>query len=143
MTASKRARIQDVAELAGVSSMTVSRVLNQDNKVSDAKRSIVMDAVKALNYRPNVSARRLASNKSFFIGLLYTDLDTSYVSKFLLRGLKICRSTGHHLVVDEIDDDIDKSIASVTELIEVTQVDGVILLPPICDHAKLLKTLQC
>jgi LacI family transcriptional regulator len=139
---SKRARIKDVAERAGVSSMTVSRVLSQDVKVSKAKKELVMEAVKALNYRPNVAARRLASNKSFFIGLLYFDSDTSYVSKFLLRGLKSCRTTGHHLVVDEIDDDIEKSLASVKDLIEVTQVDGLILLPPVCDDAKLLKTLQ-
>lgn len=142
MASPKRTRIQDVAEKAGVSNMTVSRVLNQDSKVSDVKRELVMKAAKELNYRPNVAARRLASNKSFFIGLLYFDLDTSYVSKFLLRGLKLCRSTGYHLVVDEIDEDVDKSIASVKELIEVTQVDGMILLPPVCDDAKLLATLQ-
>ena len=142
MITSKRARIQDVAEMAGVSNMTVSRVLNQDTKVSDAKRALVLKAVKALNYRPNVSARRLASNKSFFIGLLYVDLDTSYVSKFLLRALKNCRTTGHHLVVDEIDDDIEKSLASVNDLIDVTQVDGLILLPPVCDDVKLLTALQ-
>ena len=70
MNKSKRARIKDVAERAGVSSMTVSRVLSQDTKVSNAKKELVMVAVKALNYRPNVAARRLASNKSFFIGLL-------------------------------------------------------------------------
>ncbi|XQW86471.1 LacI family DNA-binding transcriptional regulator [Thalassotalea piscium] len=142
MKVSKRARIQDVAKKAGVSSMTVSRVLNQDTKVSEAKRALVMEAVKELNYRPNVSARRLASKKSFFIGLLYFDLDTSYVSKFLLRGLKVCRTTGHHLVVDEIDDDIEKSLASVQELIEETRVDGLILLPHVCDDAKLLAALQ-
>ncbi|MDO7083491.1 LacI family DNA-binding transcriptional regulator [Pseudocolwellia sp. AS88] len=142
MKASRRARIKDVAEHAGVSSMTVSRVLNKDPKVSDAKRALVAESVKALNYRPNVSARRLASNKSFFIGLLYFDLDTSYVSKFLLRGLKVCRTTGHHLVVDEIDDDIEKSLASVRELIEETRVDGLILLPHVCDDVKLLAALQ-
>ncbi len=139
---SKRARIKDVAQRAGVSSMTVSRVLNKDTKVSTAKTKLVMEAVNALNYRPNVAARRLASNKSFFIGLLYFDSDTSYVSKFLLRGLKSCRTTGHHLVVDEIDDDIEKSLASVKELIEVTQVDGMILLPPVSDDARLIATLQ-
>jgi LacI family transcriptional regulator len=142
VTASKRARIQDVAKMAGVSSMTVSRVLSNHAKVSDAKRTLVMDAVKALNYRPNVSARRLASNKSFFIGLLYFDSDTSYVSKFLLRGLKSCRLTGHHLVADEIDEDSEKSLASVQELIEVTKVDGIILLPPVCNDTKLLEMLK-
>jgi LacI family transcriptional regulator len=138
----KRARIKDVAERAGVSSMTVSRVLNQETKVSHAKRNLVMKAAKELNYRPNVAARRLASNKSFFIGLLYVDLDTSYLSKFILKGLKICRSTGHHLVAEEIDEDIEKSLNSVKELIEVTRVDGLILLPPICNEPQLLAMLQ-
>lgn len=137
----KRARIQDVAEKAGVSTMTVSRVLRRDTKVSDEKTALVMDAVKALNYRPNVAARRLASSQSFFIGLLYLGLDTSYVSKFLLRGLKSCRATGHHLVAEEIDEDIDRSIIAVRELVEVTQVDGIILLPPICDIPEVLDVL--
>ncbi len=142
MSKPKRARIQDVATRAGVSNMTVSRVLNQDTKVSDAKKRLVLEAVEALNYRPNVSARRLASNKSFFLGLLYFDTDTSYVSKFLLRGLKSCRASGHHLVADEIDDNLERSIESVKELIEVTQVDGVILLPPVCDMPEVLDALQ-
>ncbi len=73
MAKAKRARIQDVAEKAGVSTMTVSRVLSKDTKVSDAKTTLVMDAVKALNYRPNVAARRLAGSQSFLIGLLYFD----------------------------------------------------------------------
>jgi LacI family transcriptional regulator len=139
---SKRSRIKDVAEHAGVSSMTVSRVLNQDPKVSSVKRDLVIEAVKILNYRPNVSARRLASNKSFFIGLLYFDLNTSYVSKFILRSLKVCRTTGHHLVVDEIDDDSKKSLVSLHELIEETRVDGLILLPHVCDDVKILTTLK-
>lgn len=141
MVKSKRARIQDVAELAGVSNMTVSRVLNKDVKVSDAKKTAVMAAVKELNYRPNVAARRLASNKSFFIGLLYYDLDTSYVSKFLLRALKSCRSFGHHLVPDEIDNDKEKSIRAVRELIEITQIDGMILLPPVCEMPEVIDVL--
>ena len=140
----KRARIQDVAKAAGVSTMTVSRVLNPDTivKVSKQKTTMVMKAVEALNYRPNIAARRLAGNQSFLIGLLYFDLDTSYVSKFLLRGLKSCRAIGRHLVADEINSDINKSIASVKELIEVTQVDGIILLPPICNIPELLETLE-
>ena len=73
MAKAKRARIQDVAELAGVSNMTVSRVLNNDNKVSEEKKAKVMAAVRELNYRPNVSARRLAlpvevSNKRSVFG---------------------------------------------------------------------------
>lgn len=142
MAVFKRSRIKDVAGLAGVSSMTVSRVLSQDAKVSDTKRTVVMQAIETLNYEPNVTARRLASNKSFFLGLLYLDNNTSYLSKFLLSGLKSCRASGHHLLVDEIDENIEKSLATVKEMIEMTQVDGIILLPPVCDYPEILLALQ-
>lgn len=142
MNRTKRARIQDVAGLAGVSNMTVSRVLNNEGKVSDKTKAKVMEAARELNYRPNVSARRLASNKSFFLGLLYFDLNASYVSKFLLAALKHCRASGHHLVVDEINEDIDKSLESVKDLINITEVDGLVLLPPICDQVEVLDFLK-
>ncbi|SET10078.1 transcriptional regulator, LacI family [Thalassotalea agarivorans] len=123
--------------------MTVSRVLNNEAKVSEDKRKKVLDAVKALNYRPNVSARRLASSKSFFIGLVYTDLPASYVSSFLLGALKTCRSKGYHLIVDEyLPDNKTASLSSINELIDVTRVDGIILLPPISDNEDVLALLQ-
>lgn len=142
MTKTKSARIQDVAEKSGVSMMTVSRVLNNDNKVSDKRRSKVMAIVNQLKYRPNVSARRLASSKSFFLGLLYDNPSASYVSQFLLGVLKRCRQKGYHLVIDEADEDINKTLLSVEELINITQVDGMILLPPVCDDKKVLTLLQ-
>ena len=52
--------ISDVAHMAGVSIKTVSRVLNREPNVADATRAKVDQAVKALNYRPNISARSLA-----------------------------------------------------------------------------------
>lgn len=141
MVDSKRARIQDVADKAGVSMMTVSRVLNHDKRVSDKTRQKVTEIVEQLGYRPNVSARRLASTKSFFLGLIYDNPSDSYISQFLLAALKKCRSLGYHLVVDEADKDINKTIKSVQELIEVTQVDGMILLPPVCDNEVVLDAL--
>ncbi len=138
----KRARIQDVAELAGVSNMTVSRVLNGGVKVSEVKRKAVMNAVERLNYSPDAAARRLASKKSYMIGLLYQDLDISYVSKFLLRALKSCRNVDHHLVPDGIDGDIDEFYRAVKKLIDVTQIDGVILLAPISNNPQILELLQ-
>ncbi|MDC9526835.1 LacI family DNA-binding transcriptional regulator [Pseudoalteromonas sp. Angola-30] len=141
MAEPRRTRIQDVAEQAGVSMMTVSRVLNQDKKVSNKTREKVMAVVEKLNYHPNVSARRLASSKSFFIGLLYDNPSDSYISQFLLAALKKCRALGYHLVVDEAHLDINKTIESVKQLIDVTQVDGMILLPPMCDNEDVLEVL--
>lgn len=142
MADTKRARIQDVAEKAGVSMMTVSRVLNQDAKVSDKTREKVMAVVEQLSYRPNVSARRLASTKSFFLGLIYDNPSDSYISQFLLAALKKCRSIGYHLVVDEAHGNIEQTVESVKQLIDVTQVDGMILLPPMCNNEVVLDVLK-
>ncbi len=138
----KRARIKDVAELAGVSNMTVSRVLNGVVKVSEEKRIAVLDAVEKLEYKPDSSARRLGGHKSYMIGLLYQDLDVSYVSRFLLNALKSSRDHGHHLIPEEINNDIDNSLQSVINLINITKIDGLILLPPISDNVEILNTLQ-
>ena len=67
---------------------------------------------------------------------------TSYVSQFLLGSLKRCRASGYHLVVDEADEDIEVTLASVKDLIDITQVDGMILLPPVCDMPEVIQTLQ-
>ncbi len=142
MSKPTRARIQDVANKSGVSMMTVSRVLNDESKVSEKTRSKVMLAVEQLNYRPNVSARRLASSKSFFLGLLYDNPSASYVTQFLLGALKRCRQKGYHLVVDEADEEIKNTLASVEDLINITQVDGMVLLPPVCDNEQVLELLK-
>ncbi|MDU0354071.1 LacI family DNA-binding transcriptional regulator [Paraglaciecola aquimarina] len=142
MKQSKRAGIKDVAELAGVSNMTVSRVLNGTVKVSEEKRKAVLTAVEKLDYKPDLAARRLGGNKSYMLGLLYQDLDISYVSKFLLNALKSSRDQGFHLIPNEIDGDIEKSLSSVVDLIEITRIDGLILLPPVSDNQQIIDVLK-
>ena len=66
----KRPSMFEVAKLAGVSHQTVSRVINDSPDVSDATRTKVQDAIKALDYRPSNSARALASHRSRTIGLI-------------------------------------------------------------------------
>ena len=68
----KRPSMFEVAKLAGVSHQTVSRVINDSPDVSDATRTKVQDAIKALDYRPSNSARALAAHRSRTIGLLAT-----------------------------------------------------------------------
>ena len=62
--------IKDVAELASVSQMTVSRVLNHQDTVKEETRKRVQEAMRALNYRPNLMARSLAGRSGLFIGLI-------------------------------------------------------------------------
>ncbi|MDX6320454.1 MAG: hypothetical protein QOF52_312, partial [Propionibacteriaceae bacterium] len=62
--------IADVARLAKVSTMTVSRVLNETGPVSQRTRAAVLEAVAALNYRPNPAARTLSTGRSKTIGVI-------------------------------------------------------------------------
>ena len=68
-----KATIDDVANLAGVSIKTVSRVVNREPNVRDSTREKVEQAIARLHYRPNISARNLASHKSHLIVLIYDD----------------------------------------------------------------------
>ena len=67
------ATIKDVARLAGVSVATVSRVINNSPKASDASRQAVQDAMENLNYHPNANARALAQQSTETIGLVVGD----------------------------------------------------------------------
>jgi len=82
----KRITLSDVAELAGVSAITVSRVLNQPDKVSDAVKTKVQTAIEKLGYIPNRSASALASARSGVIGVVIPSLSNS-VFNDVLRGI--------------------------------------------------------
>jgi LacI family transcriptional regulator len=137
-----RVKLKDIAEKAGVSLMTVSRVMNNDPKVGVKTRSRIEAIAKELKYSPNVAAKRLSSSKSFFIGVVCEYADANYVSKFLVGALKRCRTNGFHIVIDETAGEKSKVLSIVSDLINVTQVDGLILLPPLADIPEVLTLLK-
>jgi len=75
----KKITLYDVAKKSGVSPKTVSRVINNEDSVSDHKRDAVLKAVKSLGYKPNNSARSLRNNRAYAIGLLYDNLSPAYI----------------------------------------------------------------
>ena len=83
-----RVKLKDIADKAGVSLMTVSRVMNNDPKVGAKTRDKITAIAQELKYSPNVAARRLSSSKSFFIGIVCEYANANYVSKFLVGALK-------------------------------------------------------
>ena len=87
--------IQQVADLAEVSPKTVSRVINNELSVRDDTRARVLQAIEALNYRPNLNARGLASNRSFLIGL-FCEKPGDYLSEFQGGAGNRCRESGFH-----------------------------------------------
>src|SRR6185369_8940947 len=81
------ATIGDVAAAAGVSAMTVSRVINGSHAVREVTRAAVLEAATRLNFAPNNAARSLASGKAVHIGLLHSNPSAAYLSQFLVGSL--------------------------------------------------------
>ena len=78
------ATMADVAERAGVSRMTVSRVINDGAKVRDATRRAVLDAIRDLNFQPNQAARNLVTAGELRIGVVYSNPSAAFMSDFLV-----------------------------------------------------------
>lgn len=137
-----KATIDDVAELAGVSIKTVSRVVNNEPNVRSVTREKVQAAIAALNYRPNLSARSLAGNRSYVLALVYGHPGAHYVLDIQEGVLEICRPQGYDLVVHPAIYK-DKNLAKdISEFILEKRIDGVMLTPPISDHVGVVNSLR-
>jgi len=130
--------IQDVARYAGVSPMTVSRVINGDKNVRDSTREVVNAAIRDLNYAPNPAARSLAGANLIRIGLLYSNPSAAYLSEFLVGGLDQCSRSNIQLIVEKCDEaDAEAAAARLVG----SGIDGIILPPPLCDSVAVRRTL--
>ena len=132
--------ILDVARHAGVSPMTVSRVINDEQAVRPATRAKVRDAIAALNYAPSAAARALSGGDQTRICLLLSNPSTSFLSELLMGSLE--QASHHHvlLAVEKLAEDM--SVAMVIEHLCQGHVDGIILPPPLCDSPEMLDALQ-
>lgn len=137
----KKVTMKDVASRAGVSIMTVSRVLNND-KVSKSTHARVMEAVEALNYRLNVSARSLSGSQSYLIGFFYDNSLGSYISQYLIGVLQRCNELGYHLVLESCTYGADNLEETISGLTSRYRLDGVILPPPLSEFLPLLDALD-
>lgn len=137
-----KATINHVAERAGVSIKTVSRVVNNEPNVSPATREKVIKAVKALAYQPNPSARSLAGKRTYVLGLLYDNPSANYVIDVQNGALAASRAQGYDLLIHPCDHRSSTLIHDVTGLLDQSRVDGLILTPPLSDFSPLLKLLS-
>ena len=108
------ATIADVAKRAGVSPMTVSRVVNGEANVREATREKVNAAIAALNYTPNQAARRLAGSKLIRIAILYSNPSAGYLNelhRFRLGGSGRQRHRDRYVlprILARIDGDLER-----------------------------------
>ncbi|MEB8679996.1 ribose operon transcriptional repressor RbsR [Cronobacter malonaticus] len=121
------ATMKDVARLAGVSTSTVSHVINKDRFVSEAIRLRVEDAIRTLNYAPSALARSLKLNQTRTIGMLITASSNPFFSE-LVRGVeRSCFERGYSLVLCNTDGDEQRMNRNLETLLQ-KRVDGLLLL---------------
>lgn len=135
--------MKEVAELAGVSQMTVSRVINSPDKVKAATAARVRDAIAQLNYRPNPMAQGLAGGGSVMVGLLFNNPSINYLGEVLLGALRGCRDRNHQLVVDDyFNAHQTPDFAALAEHLRQIGLDAVIICPPLGEDDGIRQALE-
>ena len=121
----KRITINDVAQRAGVSKSTVSHVLNNTRFVEDATRLKVLDAIKALNYRPSSIARSLVKKQTSTIGLLISDVSNPFYHEVIHGVESVALENGYDIFLCNTHYDLNQAMKFVQSL-EDKLVDGVL-----------------
>lgn len=134
--------ISEVAKQSGVSIKTVSRVINNEPGVRSATKEKVQKAMTELNYRPSQAARSLASTQSFEIGFIYDNPNAYYVIDMQNGILDICRQQNYELLIHPCDANAPNIIEDVLSLIKRSNLDGLVLTPPLSENQKLIFELQ-
>jgi LacI family transcriptional regulator len=144
-TGNRQATIKDVAREAGVSAMTVSRVINRKGNVSQATVENIQKAIARVNYMPNVGARRLSSGKTYQFLMIFNNPNVTWIAEILIGTMHACHNIGYHLMIEGVGDYEGEATSApidydeLAELIDPSRIDGLILPPPICFDRQLLK----
>lgn len=131
--------ISDVARAAGVSTMTVSRVINRTGNVKEETLAAVDAAIARLNYAPNPAARSLAGAKQIRVGLLYSNPSAAYLSELLVGAVEEASRCHVQLFIEKCPPG-GGGLAVARQLV-AEGVDGLLLPPPMCDSQALIDYL--
>ncbi|MGI9107224.1 MAG: LacI family DNA-binding transcriptional regulator [Pyrinomonadaceae bacterium] len=127
-------RIKDVAREAGVSTATVSHVINKTRYVSDETRERVLRAIERCDYYPNAHARSLASGRSNTLGLLVSDISNPFFPELVKSFETAAFERGYDLILSNTNYDAARTSHYVQRLIE-RKVAGVALMTSELDPA--------
>lgn len=125
------ATISDVAEVAGVSIRTVSRVLNNSPNVNAETRERISEAIAKLKFKPSLRARALAKGRSFLIGIVHNDRN-ALVLDSVQRGVgREATRRGYEVICHSVPIDGESPVEDVLAFIGRSRVDGLVVLPPV------------
>lgn len=120
--------IADIARVCGVSSASVSRVLNGLPGVNAAKRKQMLEVANNLGYRPNRAAQRLVNQKSHLLGFIASDLrNTAYLEYFYTLE-RAMRKDGYEFLIADSERSAQREQANIERMLD-NRVDGLLILP--------------
>ncbi len=131
--------LDDVARHAGVSSMTVSRVINRSPTVREETRRLVHAAIEELGYSPNEAARRLAGARQIHIVLLYAK-PSAFIAELMFGGLEQARKHDAQFIIEKCGElaHAEREIGRIMS----EGADGLLLSPPLADSAQVLDFVE-
>jgi LacI family transcriptional regulator len=121
-----RVTIADVARLAGVSTMTVSRVINAKSDVGTATRARVEEAIATLEYRPSAMARGLSTRRSKTIGVLVPDITNPFFPAIVRGAEDVAWLEGYAVSLSNVVEDVERERAALRHF-EGHRVDGLVI----------------
>ncbi|MCK6264528.1 substrate-binding domain-containing protein [Vibrio sp. ZSDE26] len=121
------ATMKDIARVAGVSTSTVSHVINKSRYVSEEISERVNKAANELNYAPSALARSLKMNRTKTIGMLVTTSTNPFFGEVVKGVERSCYQKGYNLILCNTEGDNERMQASISTLLQ-KRVDGVILM---------------
>lgn len=135
------ATVIDVAARAGVSAMTVSRVINGRSGVSHATREAVERAIAELSYVPNVAARSLVTSAELRIGVVYSNPSAAFMSELLTGVFEEASTRGARLVLLKGEGGRAPSAEALARF-AAAGLSGILLAPPLGEAPAVLRALQ-
>jgi LacI family transcriptional regulator len=136
-----RAGIKDVAKQAGVSTATVSHVINETRFVREETRQKVIEAIEALNYQPNAIARGLVTSSTQTIGLVVSDIRNPFFTA-VARGVEDeINRYDYHTIFCNTDEDPARE-DDYLRLLSSRQIDGLIIAPTGVQSERLVQMIK-
>jgi LacI family transcriptional regulator len=132
--------MSDVARLAGVGTMTVSRVLSGSASVSADTAKRVQTAIEQLKYRPNALARAFRGQRSHTIGLIIPYLYDPFFANCAHAVTMVAKQHGYSVIITTSDEDPDSEFADAEQMLE-RHVDGLMVIPTKFRETRLTQSL--
>lgn len=137
----RQPNIYDVANLAGVSHQTVSRVINDGPYIKDSTRERVLEAMKSLGYIPNAAARALVTAKTKIVGILVSDIVYNGPAGMMHAMEEEARRDGYFAISASVDPFDNDSILQGIEHLRRVGIEGLVVITPQSNSVKAVEKL--